>query len=154
MLMDYFNSYHNWLFHAPMRHRGRTAVMRDNWFSMHFSTDCGTVQRELMYCVVSCCFFFSLYFGFCWTCSTELPGSFPAKHSRKYSHTNGETREYVEVRRRPLRHSVNTIRLQNKYFNFHSFSIFLFLFWIRLCPSVFLRKKSFLTSLQTGPSMN
>lgn len=59
ILIDYFNSYHNRLFHALMPLYSCAAVMRYNWFVMHIFSRCLTVQRTEFYCVFSCCLFFS-----------------------------------------------------------------------------------------------
>lgn len=67
ILIDYFNSYHNGLFHAPMPFYSHAAVMRYNWFAMHTFSVCLSVQRAKKGFIVFSLVAFSslLYFRFC-----------------------------------------------------------------------------------------
>ena len=93
ILIDYFNSYHNRLFHALMPLYSRAAVMRYNWFVMHIFSGCLTVQRTEFYCVSSCCLFFSFVLSPLlkrqrWPTSLSL---YLQTHTHTHTHTHGQT---------------------------------------------------------------
>lgn len=62
MVIDYFNSYHNRLFHALMPFYSHAAVMRYNWFVMHILRLPIYAADTILLCILLLPF---LLFSFC-----------------------------------------------------------------------------------------